>query len=65
MTQTPYRPDQSVSQLRRLADATANHSRECKKRIDECDTCERIITWFRSLPLRLLALVLEDRPKAH
>lgn len=54
-----------ISKLRRQADATVQHSRQCKKPIDGCKHCQSSIAWFNSLPLPVLALVLEDRPNSR
>ncbi len=51
-----------LERVRRKADASAHHSRTCKKSIEDCATCRETVDYFNSLPLDTLALVVEDRP---
>ncbi len=43
----------------------ASHARGCKKAIDACKPCKLAIAWYAAIPLPLLSLVLQDRPKRH
>ncbi len=52
----------TLDQTIRAADATMNHSRQCKKTIDACETCRAVVAWFALIPLDRIALVLQDRP---
>ena len=48
-----------------IAQSLFGHARSCKKSIDACKPCTLAIQWFADLPLPLLSLVLQDRPKPH
>ncbi len=53
---------EDVNLARRTSDGFIGHARGCKKSPDDCKQCKAAITYHASLPLDVLALVLEDRP---
>lgn len=60
--------DPIVSKARRYSDRLNAHARVCiksRKVLDECATCQAAIAWYASLPLPVLALVLQDYPTSH
>lgn len=53
---------QTIDLARRTSDGYIDHARGCKKTPSECIRCTQSIGYHASLPLDVLAVVLEDRP---
>ncbi len=66
MTDTvrPFEPIPLDIALRQDA-GYCSHAKGCKKALDACKPCKLAVAWYAGLPLPVLSLVLQDRPKAH
>jgi hypothetical protein len=53
----------TIPHLRKQADLSAKHARNCKKPIDGCTICTAAIAWFRTIPPDVLSAVLQDNSK--